>query len=207
MRLICSTLLLTASITIHAAEATPAPASTEISKPSLAQKILEGAKKQAAERTAYSPGYVRIAYPNGDVPRERGVCTDVIIRSLRHAGMDLQKLIHEDMKTHFARYPQNWGLSKPDPNIDHRRVPNQIFYFSRFGTKPTSEVSAKTLDQWQPGDLVYWKLENGLDHCGVVSDTRNASGIPLVIHNISQCREEDLLQYAKWKITAHYRVK
>jgi uncharacterized protein len=207
MRLICSTLLFMASITINAAEATPAPASSETAKPSLAQKILEGAKRQAAERTAYSPGYVRIAYPNGDVPRERGVCTDVIIRSLRHAGLDLQKLIHEDMKTHFARYPQNWGLSKPDSNIDHRRVPNQIFYFSRQGTKLTTEVSAKTLDQWRPGDLVYWKLENGLDHCGVVSGTRNAAGIPLVIHNISQCCEEDLLQYAKWKITAHYRVK
>lgn len=167
-----------------------------------ALKILEGARKQVQERTAYVPGYVKIAYPNGDVPRHTGVCTDVVIRSLRHAGFDLQKLIHEDMKRAFNVYPKNWGLTKPDSNIDHRRVPNQMTFFRRHGQELPITVS-RGATEWKPGDIVYWKLDNGLDHCGIVADRKNAHGVPLVIHNIGECSEEDCL--TKWKIIGHFR--
>jgi uncharacterized protein len=197
---IFSSLILASSIVNAADRVAPAAASTA----TVAQKILEGAKTQATERTSYSPGYVKLSYPGGDLPRNRGVCTDVVIRALRNASIDLQKVIHEDMKSNFAVYPQKWGLKKPDSNIDHRRVPNHICYMTRHCTKLGIEVNAKTLETWKPGDLVYWKLDNGLDHCGVISDQRNAAGVPLVIHNISECCEEDVLQ--KWKITAHFRM-
>ena len=166
-------------------------------------RILAGAQKQAAEHTAYVPGYVSIGYPNGDVPRAGGVCTDVVVRSFRAAGIDLQKLIHDDMLAAFDQYPRKYGLSQPDSNIDHRRVPNQMRFFSRKGTAVTMEVSPETLGEWKVGDIVYWKLNNGLDHCGVISSRRNAAGVPLVIHNIGNCSEDDCL--TKWKIIGHYR--
>ena len=172
-------------------------------QPDVAEKIVEAAKAQAREGTAYSPQYFKLAYPNGDPPREKGACTDVVIRSLRGAGFDLQALIHEDMKHRFAEYPQKWGLPGPDANIDHRRVPNQMCFMARFGKALSTELAAKTLRDWQPGDIVYWKLDSGLDHCGIVSDARGSSGNPLVIHNLGRCCEEDCL--GKWKITGHYR--
>jgi uncharacterized protein YijF (DUF1287 family) len=142
-------------------------------------------------------------YPGGDVARDHGVCTDVVIRSFRAAGYDLQKLIHEDMKSHFSAYPRNWGLTRPDTNIDHRRVPNQMVFFRRFGkTLPLGTTGAPAAT-WQPGDVIYWKLNSGLDHCGVVSDTRNKAGLPLVIHNLGRTAEEDVL--TAWKITGHFR--
>lgn len=171
--------------------------------PSTARRILAGAKAQAAEGTIYTPGYFHIPYPGGDLPRDKGVCADVVVRSLRSAGVDLQRLIHEDMTLDFGAYPRRWGLSRPDSNIDHRRVPNQMCYFRRQGSTLTTEVNTQSVQRWQPGDIVYWKLDNGLDHCGVVSDGRNAAGLPLVIHNIGRCKEEDCLM--RWRITGHFR--
>jgi len=165
-----------------------------------AAKIVAAAKAQ--QGTLYDASYVKIAYPNGDVPRERGVCTDVIVRALRKVGYDLQRLMHEDMKRNFSIYPNKWGLRRPDPNIDHRRVPNQMKFFKRFGIELTRKVSADTLKQWQPGDFVYWDIGGPL-HTGVLSNNVNSSGVPLVVHNLGGCREEDVL--TTWKIIGHFR--
>lgn len=165
--------------------------------------VLAGAKAQLAWNTRYTPGYVKIGYPGGDLPKDQGVCTDVVVRALRAAGKDLQVLIHKDMKANFSKYPQSWGLKRPDRNIDHRRVPNQMRFFDRFGKKHPIAVSASTISQWKPGDLVYWKLGNGLDHCGVVSDRVNRRGVPFAIHNLGGIAEEDCLQ--TWTLTGHYR--
>ncbi len=167
----------------------------------VADKIVAGAKKQIGD--IYDPAYVRIPYPGGDVPRGTGACTDVVVRALRAAGYDLQRLIHQDMRRNFSTYPKKWGLRRPDANIDHRRVPNQMRFFARHGVSLTREVSPGTLSQWRPGDVVCWKLDSGLDHTGILSDRRSASGIPLVIHNLSACAEEDCL--TRWKITGHFR--
>lgn len=182
----------------------PRPVAAAVQPPRTpAEKIVAGALEQAREGALYTPGYFKIPYPNGDLPRHQGVCTDVVVRALRRAGYDLQKLVHEDMKRHFRQYPQLWGLRKPDPNIDHRRVPNLMCFFRRHGKSLTLEVSPKTLKDWQPGDIICWRLDNGLYHCGILSSTRNAAGMPLVVHNISQCAEEDCL--TTWKIIGHYR--
>ena len=171
--------------------------------PTPATKIVAGARAQIG--IGYDPAYVSIAYPDGDVPKDRGVCTDVVVRGLRRAGYDLQRLIHEDMRRHFRAYPRNWGLRKPDPNIDHRRVPNQIRFLERHGLSlPRGASTPAARASWKPGDIVYWKLDGGgLDHCGIVSDRRGASGLPLVIHNLGGCVEEDCL--TRWKITGHFR--
>lgn len=166
-----------------------------------ATKVLQGAKIQAREGAAYTVGYFRIGYPNGDIDRNKGVCTDVVIRALRHAGYDLQKLIHEDMRTRFKTYPRR--EKRPDSNIDHRRCPNQIWFFKTYGKTLTNKVDASTMKHWRAGDIVYWKLPSGLDHTGVVSDRKNSRGEPYVIHNLGQCAEEDVL--TSWKIVGHYR--
>jgi len=163
--------------------------------------VLVGAQRQLTSPSAYTPGYFRIGYPNGDLPSTQGVCTDVVIRALRHAGRDLQRLIHEDMGHRFSTYPRR-GRSR-DRNIDHRRVPNQMHFLRKFGRTLPVGISGRELATWHPGDLVYWKLDNGLDHCGVVSDRRNARGVPLVIHNIQQTAEEDVL--GRWRIIGHFR--
>ena len=124
----------------------------------------------------------------------------LVIRALRAVGYDMQKLIHEDMKRSPRRYPRR--ESRPDRNIDHRRVPNQMSYLDRYGKKLTTKVSRSTLAQWQPGDIVYWDLGGPL-HTGIVSDSINEYGEPLVIHNIGLCAEEDRL--TAWKIIGHYR--
>ncbi len=159
----------------------------------VASKIVEGARLQLVEPAAYTVGYFKLGYPNGDIPRSKGVCTDVVIRSLRHAGFDLQKLIHDDAKANRAAYPR---IQKLDTNIDHRRVPNQAVYFTR-------NQKRLSLFAWRPGDIVWWKLPNGLDHIGVLSDRRGQSGELMVIHNIRTTAEEDVLN--KWKIVGHYR--
>ena len=166
-----------------------------------AAKIVAAAHTEAKESAVYTVGYFRIAYPNGDLPRSQGVCTDVVIRALRGAGYDLQKLIHEDVVKHFRSYPRR--ETHPDSNIDHRRVPNQMHFFSRFGQTLTKKTDASHLKEWQPGDLVYWKLPSGLDHAGVLSDRLGPTGLPMVIHNLQVCREEDVL--AAWTIQGHFR--
>jgi len=163
--------------------------------------ILAGAKGQLVHPAQYTPGYFFIGYPGGDLPASKGVCTDVVVRSFRHAGYDLQVMVHEDMKRHLLSYPRHGA--KADPNIDHRRVPNLVHYLSKYGKRLTIAVTPATLPAWHAGDVVFWILPNGLDHCGVVSDRKDAKGIPLVIHNISQTAEEDVL--CTWKIVGHYR--
>lgn len=165
----------------------------------------------AIERTrvavVYDPAYVRLAYPGGDVAPDRGVCADVIVRALRTLGIDLQQLVHEDMRAAFAAYPRHWGLTRPDPNIDHRRVPNLETFFDRRGAQlpPSSNP-----DDFAPGDIVAWNLkgEKGgwLPHIGVVTDRIGASGRPLVVHNIGAGPQlEDVL--FDWPITGRYRYR
>ena len=126
---------------------------------------MTGATEQVGKTTGYDPSYQRIDYPNGDVPVETGVCTDVIVRAFRKASVDLQKDIHEDMVKSFSAYPTRWGLSRTDTNIDHRRVPNLQTYFTRQGKSLTIGVAA---DKFLPGDIVTWDLGTGIDHVGIV---------------------------------------
>ena len=177
------------------------PPTLSQNKPQL--KILAGAKKQLTNPAQYTPGYFKIKYPSGDLPQNIGVCTDVIIRAYRNAGIDLQFLVHQDMKKNFKLYPKIWGLKKCDTNIDHRRVPNLITFFKRKGKTLTTKFNKKTQTQWQPADIVIWTLPNGLLHLGIISDKKNTKGIPYVIHNLSYTQEEDCL--LAFKIIGHYR--
>jgi uncharacterized protein len=168
-----------------------------------ATQLVAMARAQIGVTVGYDPAYRKLPYPGGDVPIETGVCCDVVIRALRKQGVDLQRLVHEDMKGNFARYPRNWGLKAPDPNIDHRRVPNLACYFSRQGWSIAASTNAAA---YRPGDIVTWNLGNGLTHIGIVSDKHAAKGTPLVVHNIGRgAREEDIL--FKFTITGHYRPK
>jgi uncharacterized protein YijF (DUF1287 family) len=166
--------------------------------------VLDAAHAQVGVTRHYDGSYVRLAYPGGDVPAERGVCTDVVIRALRAAGIDLQREVHEDMRRDFAAYPPLWGLSRPDRNIDHRRVPNLETWFRRAGhALPVGQAAA----DYAPGDIVSWRLPNGLPHIGIVSDRRAAdgSGRRLVVHNIGAgARVEDVL--FAWPPIGHFRI-
>ena len=168
-----------------------------------AEKIVNGAKDEARRGVSYDARYVSLRYPGGDVPADRGACTDVVVRALRRAGYDLQRLIHEDMRRNFHLYPTKYGLSRPDRNIDHRRTPNQMAFLRRFGTDLPRATTGAASATWQPGDLVYWDLAPGMGHCGVLSDALNAEGLPLVIHNIGGAQQEDCL--TRWPITGHFR--
>lgn len=163
----------------------------------------EAAREQIGVTTRYDPAYVRLDYPNGDVPADRGVCTDVVIRAFRRAhAMDLQKLVHEDMKANFGLYPKIWGLKKTDRNIDHRRVPNLRVWFTRRGwSRPVKTDAAGYL----PGDIVTCTVPPNLPHVMIVSDRRTDDGArPLVIHNIGAgTREEDRL--FAFPLTGHFR--
>ena len=183
--------------------ATSTPKSSTTAEKTTA-KIVLAARRQVG--TSYTQEYFSIPYPGGDVPKDRGACTDVIIRALRASGRDLQKLMHEDMVKNFSKYPsrKKWGLTRTDKNIDHRRVPNQMVFFRRFGKELTKDTSAKSRAQWQAGDIVCWDLNgNNMTHTGIVSDKKNAEGWPLVIHNIGGGREDDSLN--AWKIIGHFR--
>ncbi|WP_269790180.1 DUF1287 domain-containing protein [Stenotrophomonas sp. Iso1] len=164
--------------------------------------LVAAARAQIGVTVLYDPAYFSLPYPQGDVPADRGVCTDVVIRALREQGIDLQARIHDDMRAHFREYPALWGLSRPDPNIDHRRVPNQMRWFQRQGWEhPGSDQAV----DYNPGDIVAWKLNgNGLLHVGIVSDRRLSDGTPLILHNIARgTQEEDLL--FRHTIIGHYR--
>jgi uncharacterized protein YijF (DUF1287 family) len=168
-------------------------------------QLADSAYTLTKQRVTYDPSYVQIAYPNGDVPANRGVCTDVVIRAYRKLGIDLQKEVHEDMKTNFDKYPKTWGLSRPDKNIDHRRVPNLMVFFSRHGT--VKNISQNPSD-YQPGDIVCWDLNGrGLTHIGIVSGKKSNDGKRnLMIHNIGggQVLEDCLFDF---KIIGHYAYK
>lgn len=163
------------------------------------------AREQIGVTIEYDPSYVSMTYPGGDVPMDRGVCTDVVIRALRQLHFDLQKEVHEDMKKNFSAYPsrKNWGLKRTDRNIDHRRVPNLQTFFKRKGwSLPVSENPA----DYQAGDIVTCLLGDTLPHIMIVSDRKNANGVPLIIHNIGAGtqEEDDLFTYT---LTGHYRPK
>ncbi|HTG95144.1 MAG TPA: DUF1287 domain-containing protein [Pyrinomonadaceae bacterium] len=166
------------------------------------KKFIDAAVAQVGVTTGYDPSYVSLDYPGGDVPKETGVCTDVLVRAFRAVGVDLQKEIHEDMSRAWADYPKRWGLSRPDPNIDHRRVPNLMTYFDRKGK---SVAVTSIADDYRPGDLVTWDLGGAVDHIGIVTDMALTSdGQFLIVHNIGAgTRVENVL--FNWKITGHYR--
>lgn len=167
------------------------------------EPVVTAARAQIGKTISYDPAYKKLDYPNGDVPANTGVCSDVIIRALRAQGVDLQKEVHQDMTAHFSEYPRNWGLKKPDRNIDHRRVPNLMTYFTRKGY---SAAISKNPADFAPGDIVTWVLPGGPTHIGIVSDRKTSGGTPLIIHNIgSGTQEEDIL--FGYRITGHYRLK
>jgi uncharacterized protein len=166
-----------------------------------AERLVAAAISQTTSPVAYDGSYRRIAYPGGDVPVNVGVCTDVIVRAYRAVGVDLQVKVHEDMRRAFPAYPQLWRLTGPDPNIDHRRVPNLQTLFRRSGA--ALAVSRDVL-AYRPGDLVTWMLPGNLPHIGIVGSGKSPAGAPLVVHNIGRGPEiEDML--FKYPITGHYR--
>ncbi|MGG2096995.1 DUF1287 domain-containing protein [Acinetobacter haemolyticus] len=164
------------------------------------QQLVTDARKQIGVTKYYDPAYTHLAYPMGDVPLIKGVCTDVVVRALRQQGIDLQQGIHEDMRKHFSLYPNKWGLKAPDKNIDHRRVPNIATYFQRKGYRVTDQ-------QYLAGDIVTWDLGKGLVHIGIVSDKKSfLQKTPLILHNIGRGTEESDILF-QYKITGHYRIK
>ena len=171
---------------------------TEIEQIELSNCALELTK----QKVTYDPSYFSIDYPNGDIPSDKGVCTDVVIRAYRKIGIDLQKNVHEDMKTNFGAYPKIWGLKTTDKNIDHRRVPNLMTYFRRKGAEKT--ISDKPED-YLPGDIVCWNLGGAITHIGIVVNKKSADGKRnLIVHNIGggQVLEDCLFDY---RIIGHYR--
>lgn len=166
-------------------------------------RLAKLARQQIGITVEYDPSYVTLRYPGGDVPADRGVCTDVVIRACRGIGIDLQKEVHEDMKKAFSTYPHNWGLKRPDKNIDHRRVPNLRTYFKRRGWElPISQKA----DDYLPGDLVTCTVAGNLPHIMIVSDCKTANGTPLIIHNIGAGTEEEDALFA-FPLTGHYRIR
>ena len=169
----------------------------------LGNELSKAALELTKDKVVYDPGYYSMNYPNGDVPIGKGVCTDVVIRAFRKVGIDLQKEVHEDMKQNFSEYPKDWGLKSTDKNIDHRRVPNLMKYFDRQGA---SLIISKNPIDYLPGDVVSWKLQNGMTHIGIVVDKKSIDEQrPLIVHNIGagQVVEDCLFSF---RITGHYRL-
>ncbi|AYN00648.1 DUF1287 domain-containing protein [Chryseobacterium sp. 3008163] len=169
-----------------------------------AQKLSDAALSLTKDRVTYDPAYFTIKYPNGDVPADKGVCTDVVIRAYRKLGIDLQKEVHEDMKKNFSKYPKNWGLKRADTNIDHRRVPNLRVFFAKFGQSKSTE---KNPALYAPGDIVTWLLPGNLTHIGIVVNKKSADGKRyLIVHNIGggQVIEDCLFNFT---ITGHYQYQ
>lgn len=170
-------------------------------QPSFRDRLSDAALELTRVNVIYDPGYYRIPYPNGDISQNRGVCTDVIIRAYRILGTDLQERVHKDMKLNFGSYPHLWGLSGPDRNIDHRRVPNLMNFFSRHGAVlPVTENP----EEYNPGDIVCWDLGGGIAHIGLVVNRKSGDGKRYqVVHNIGagQVLADCLFQF---RITGHY---
>ena len=166
------------------------------------QQLAEKALMLTEDDVTYDPSYFSISYPGGDVPTDKGVCTDVVIRAYRKMGVDLQKEVHEDMKDNFSAYPKIWGLTRPDTNIDHRRVPNLMVFFERFGA--VLPITKKAQD-YVPGDVVCWNLGGAITHIGIVSHIMSRDDERfLIVHNIGagQVLQDCLFDY---KIIGHYR--
>ncbi len=171
---------------------------------SFSQKLSNAALELTKDNVTYDPSYVSIKYPNGDVPKDKGVCTDVIIRAYRKLGIDLQQEVHEDLKANFSKYPnlKKWGLKKPDTNIDHRRVPNLEVFFERKGQKL---AITQNPSDYKTGDIVTWMIGNKLPHIGIVTHKKSADGKRnLIVHNVGggQVLEDCLFSY---KIVGHFR--
>jgi len=167
-------------------------------------QLVNAALDLTKQQVEYDPQYFVISYPNGDVPYNKGVCTDVVVRAHRKVGIDLQKEVHEDMEADFLVYPANWGLSQTDTNIDHRRVPNLMTFFSRKGTTLTITQNP---EDYMPGDIVCWDLCNGITHIGIVVNIKSASNNQFqIVHNIGggQVLADCLFDF---KIIGHYRYR
>ncbi|KQC30844.1 DUF1287 domain-containing protein [Flagellimonas eckloniae] len=164
--------------------------------------LVNAALELTKQQVTYDPSYFSIDYPNGDVPSDKGVCTDVVIRAYRKTGVDLQKLVHEDMKANFTNYPKIWGLTSTDKNIDHRRVPNLMTFFKHKGAeKPITDNP----EDYLPGDVVCWNLGGAVTHIGIVVNKKSNNGNRnLIVHNIGsgQVLEDMLFDF---KIIGHYR--
>jgi hypothetical protein len=174
---------------------------TEASRQVFLRQFAAAALDRTHHAVRYDPAYVHLAYPGGDVPAETGVCTDEVIRAYRAVGIDLQKEVHEDMAANFAAYPRKWGRREPDSNIDHRRVPNLMVFFSRKGESlPITDRA----EDYRPGDLVTWDLGRGVTHIGMVVDRKTLlTRRYMIVHNIGEGPKlEDVL--FDWKITGHY---
>ncbi|MEL7485698.1 MAG: DUF1287 domain-containing protein [Pseudomonadota bacterium] len=169
------------------------------------KRLADAAMARTLAEVSYDPSYMVLAYPGGDVPADTGVCSDVVVRALRALDIDLQVLVHEDMRRNFSAYPALWGLSRPDRNIDHRRVPNLETYFTRIGARlPFS----RNPGDYQPGDIVAWNLRGdagALPHIGIVTGEIGVSGWPKVVHNIGAGPELEDVLFA-WPLTGRYRV-
>ncbi len=175
---------------------------TLLAQSSFYNSLADSASSLTKQNVRYDPTYFKLSYPNGDVPKNKGVCTDVVIRAYRKMGIDLQKEVHEDIKVNFSKYPKIWGLKKPDRNIDHRRVPNLMTFFTKFGTvKP---ISTKAID-YLPGDNVCWNFGGSITHIGIVVKKKSVDGSRhLIVHNIGagQVVQDCLFDF---KIIGHYR--
>lgn len=168
------------------------------------KRLADSAYTLTYQKVVYDPAYFTIPYPKGDVPAGKGVCTDVVIRAYRKMGIDLQQKVHEDMAKHFEKYPKNWNMKHTDKNIDHRRVPNLMVFFSRFGE---TKKNSNNPSEYAPGDIVCWNLSGGITHIGIVSSKKTGDGQRyFIIHNIGagQVTEDCLFQF---KIIGHYRYK
>lgn len=168
------------------------------------ERLSDAALLLTKDKVAYDPAYIEIPYPNGDIPKDKGVCTDVVIRAYRKLGIDLQKKVHEDMLTNFSKYPnlKKWGLKKTDTNIDHRRVPNLEVFFSRKGKQlPIPENP----NEYKTGELVTWMINDKLPHIGIITNKKSPDGKrPMIVHNVGagQVLEDCLFSY---KIVGHYK--
>lgn len=168
------------------------------------QRLADSTLVLTKQSVQYDPAYFRIEYPNGDVPPNKGVCTDVVIRAYRKMGVDLQKEVHQDLKANFKKYPNKWGLKVPDKNIDHRRVPNLMTFFARHGK--VKKISDEPSD-YVPGDIVCWDIGGGTTHIGMIVNKKSGNGKHhLVVHNIGggQVLEDCLFKY---KIIGHYTYR
>jgi uncharacterized protein YijF (DUF1287 family) len=168
------------------------------------KQLADSALTLTKDKVSYDPSYFTIKYPNGDVPTDKGVCTDVVIRAYRKLGIDLQKEVHEDMSVYFSLYPKIWGLSRTDKNIDHRRVPNLMTFFKRRGG--ALPITKKPEDYFE-GDIVCWSLGGAITHIGIVANKKSRNHKrPLIIHNIGagQVLEDCLFRY---KVIGHFRYQ
>lgn len=185
-----------ASTPTPVARALPANVSPQL------RQLIDAAIEQSKVTTGYDPSWVRIDYPNGDVPSNTGVCSDVIVRAFRQTGIDLQKEVHDDMTRAWSEYPRKWGARGTDTNIDHRRVLNLTTWFDRHGKSlPVTDDRADYL----LGDVVAWELSEGVQHIGILTNLSSESNRNyLIVHNIGAgARVEDVL--LAWKIIGHYR--